>query len=577
LWLERSGPRAHLSAAAMASSTLAFASRRAAVYGNRGMVATSQPLASEAGMRVLQAGGTAADACVAAAAALNVTEPCSTGIGGDAFALFYDGAQKRVECLQSCGRSPAAFTLEAVRAHPEMAGRTELPPLSALCVTVPGAAAAWEGAVAKWGRLPLAKVLEPAVELAEEGFPVAPSVAKAWKLSQKMLGGAARGRPTPFLPGGKAPATGEIFRNPALGQTFRSVGLHGAKAGFYTGRVAEAIVAALGERGGVMAMQDLAAHEAAFVEPISTSFRGKLRLWECPPPTQGVTALMALNLLEREPAHPRMGAAALHAQAEALRFAFADALQFCADPGAAGSGLCEALLDKNRAAERWSRHYRKDRRAAGVVPDGAMGEIRAGPDTVYLCAADRWGNACSFINSNYMGFGTGIVPDGCGFTLQNRAHNFIVRAGHPNCVGPQKFPYHTIIPGMATHQDSGELFAALGVMGGFMQPQGHLQVLCGMADYGLNPQAALDQPRFCLEGVDSALGPESVEGALLLLEEGIPADVQTKLARMGHPCRPVSGWQRAVFGHGQIIHRDPASGVLTGGTEPRCDGSVLAW
>jgi len=561
----------------MAASTFAFASRRAPVYGKRGMMATSQPLASEAGMRILQAGGTAADACVAAAAALNVTEPCSTGIGGDAFALFYDATSKRVECLQSCGRSPAAFTLEAVKAHPEMAGRTELPPLSALCVTVPGAAAAWEGAVSKWGKLPLAKVLEPAVELAEEGFPVAPSAAEGWKASQAILKSAACGRATPFLPGGRAPAAGELFRNPDLGRTFRTLGEQGAKQGFYAGPVAEAIVAALGERRGLMTMEDLAAHEAAWVEPISTSYRGKLRLWECPPPTQGVTALMALNLLERAPAHPRLGAAALHAQSEALRLAFADALQFCADPGAAGSGACAALLDKPRAAKRWSRHFDANRRAAGVVPDGAISEVKAGADTVYLCAADQWGNACSFINSNYMGFGTGIVPQGCGFTLQNRAHNFIVRDGHPNCVGPRKFCYHTIIPGMATREDTGELFAALGVMGGFMQPQGHLQVLCGLADYGLDPQAALDQPRFCLEGVDSALGPESVEGAMLLLEEGIPTDVQMKLARMGHKCRLVSGWDRAVFGRGQVIRRDPATGVLAGGTEPRADGAVLAW
>mmetsp|Transcript_39913 Transcript_39913/g.127927 ORF Transcript_39913/g.127927 Transcript_39913/m.127927 type:complete len:568 (-) Transcript_39913:82-1785(-) len=567
-----------MAASSAAPAGFSFNSRRAPVYGRRGMVATSQPLASEAGMRILQAGGTAADACVAAAAALNVTEPCCTGIGGDAFALFFDGATKKVECLQGCGRSPLGLTLEAVRAHPEMAGRQELPPLSALCVTVPGAASAWEAAVSRWGRLKLAAVLAPAIELAEEGFPVADGAAQGWSDGATGLRHGARGGATPMLPGGRPPSRGELFRNPDLGQTFRLLGELGAKQGFYRGRVAESIVAALKARGGVMTMDDLEAHATAFVEPVSTSYRGKVRLWECPPPTQGVTALMALNLLEQEPVHPRMSSALLHAQSEALRLAFADALQFCADPTEPGSPDPARLLNKARAAARWKKHFDPQRKAKGVVPDGAAFEVRTGPDTVYLCATDRWGNACSFINSNYMGFGTGIVPDGCGFTLQNRGHNFIMREGHPNCVGPRKFCYHTIIPGLATYEDSGDLFGTLGVMGGFMQPQGHLQVLSGMVDYGLDPQAALDQPRFCLEGVDSAFGPESVENPMLLLEEGVPPEVQAELAdRFGHPCQQVSSWDRLVFGKGQIICRDPVSGIYVGGTEPRADGAVLAW
>eukprot|EP00928_Gymnodinium_smaydae_P046192 TRINITY_DN30779_c0_g1_i2.p1 TRINITY_DN30779_c0_g1~~TRINITY_DN30779_c0_g1_i2.p1 ORF type:complete len:614 (+),score=138.79 TRINITY_DN30779_c0_g1_i2:205-1842(+) len=545
------------------------------------MVATSQPLASEAGLRVLQAGGTAADACVAAAAALNVTEPCSTGIGGDAFALFFDGKTKRVECLQGCGRSPAALTLEAVRAHPEFAGSQTLPKLGALSVTVPGAAAAWEAAVSRWGRLPLAQVLAPAVELAEEGFPVAPGAAHGWEKSEDLLRAAARGAPTAMLPGDRAPRAGEIFRNPDLGKTFRRLGEKGAKEGFYTGPVAEALVAALAARGGVMTLDDLAAHEAQFVEPVSTSYRDSVRLWECPPPTQGVTALMALNMLEISPAQARLSPQALHAQAESLRFAFADALQFCADPSVKGAPAAKNLLDKSRARKRWEPYFRADRRAPDLRPDDALrmaeAEARAGPDTVYLCAVDRWGNACSFINSNYEGFGTGIVPQGCGFTLQNRGHNFIVREGHPNCVGPRKFCYHTIIPGLVTHEASGELHSVLGVMGGFMQPQGHLQVLSAMVDYGLDPQAALDQPRFCLSGVDSALGPESARDSTLLLEEGLPLETKEELERMGHKCQVVSGWSRLVFGKGQVIRRDPATGVLMGGTEPRADGAALAW
>eukprot|EP00931_Biecheleriopsis_adriatica_P124169 TRINITY_DN9927_c0_g1_i3.p1 TRINITY_DN9927_c0_g1~~TRINITY_DN9927_c0_g1_i3.p1 ORF type:complete len:574 (+),score=118.27 TRINITY_DN9927_c0_g1_i3:128-1723(+) len=531
-------------------------------------------------MRILQAGGTAADACVAAAAALNVTEPCSTGIGGDAFALFFDGKTKKVECLQGCGRSPAGLTLEAVKTHTDMAsGRKELPLQSALCITVPGAAAAWESAVKRWGRLPLTEVLSPAIELAEQGFPVAPSAANGWKKGEDILRSAAKGADTPFLPGGRPPVAGQLFKNPDLAETFRLLGAQGAEDGFYSGRVAERIIDAIAARGGVMSMADLAAHRTSFVDAVSTTYRQKLRLWECPPPTQGVTALMALNLLERDQVQPRQSAAALHAQSEALRFAFADALQFCADPQAAGSagGNAERLLDKQRAAKRWTDLFDAGKRAGGVVPDSeAFAPVKAGPDTVYLCAVDRWGNACSFINSNYHGFGTGIVPDGCGFTLQNRGHNFILREGHPNCIGPNKFCYHTIIPGLVT-RESGELFCTLGVMGAFMQPQGHLQVLCAMADYDLDPQAALDQPRFCLQGVDSALGPESVEKASLLLEEGVPTETQAELARLGHPCKLVEGWAREVFGRGQVICRDPVSGVLVGGTEPRADGAVLAW
>eukprot|EP00435_Cladocopium_sp_Y103_P032598 s1989_g8.t1 len=304
----------------------------------------------QAGLRILQEGGTAADACVAAAAALNVTEPCNTG--GDAFALFYEAKTKKVHCLQGCGRSPAGLTLETVQAHPDVAG-SELNPLSALCVTVPGSAAAWEAAIQRWGVKTLREVLTPAIELAEEGFPVSEGAAQIWKHSEDLLRRAAKGGSTPYLPDGRTPRAGKVFRtlNPDLARTMRLLGEKGAKEGFYTGRVAEEIVKALASRGGVMTVEDLAAHSSSFVEPISTCFRGKYRLYECPPPTQGVTALMALNLLEQVPVLPRLSTAAIHAQSEALRFAFADALQFCADPSA-GAGVA-GLLDKDRAAARW--------------------------------------------------------------------------------------------------------------------------------------------------------------------------------------------------------------------------------
>mmetsp|Transcript_23917 Transcript_23917/g.43889 ORF Transcript_23917/g.43889 Transcript_23917/m.43889 type:complete len:632 (+) Transcript_23917:15-1910(+) len=552
-----------------------FNSRRGPVFASRGMVATSQPLASEAGLRTLQAGGTAADACVAAAAALNVTEPCSTGIGGDALALFYDAASGQVKCLQSCGRSAASMTLAAVKALPVMNGRRDLPPNSALCVNVPGAAAAWEAAVSQWGKLPLAQVLRPAIELAEDGFPVQPAAAHGWACGEGDLREAAKGKACAFLPGGCAPKAGEIFRNPDLASTFKLLGEKGSKEGFYKGRVAKAIVAACKAHGGFLEESDLEAHTAVFPEAISTSYRGKVRMWQCPPPTQGITALMALDLLEQEALQSRLGAACVHAQAEALRFAFADALQWCGDPSTNAASV-QSLLDKKRVAERWKQYYKPTSRAAGVTPRTCE-QISGGPDTVYLCAVDRWGNGCSFINSNYMGFGTGIVPDGCGFSLQNRGHNFILREGHPNCLAPGKMSYTTIIPGLVTWEGTGKLFGPMGVMGGFMQPQGHLQVLSAMVDYGLDPQAALNQPRFCLAGVSSELGPECIERAGLLMEEGFSAETIRELQGMGHECTVVSGWSRAVFGRGQIICRDPESGVLVGGTEPRADGVVAAW
>ncbi|KAJ1445754.1 putative gamma-glutamyltranspeptidase [Pelagophyceae sp. CCMP2097] len=568
--------------------SIEFASRRAPVYGMRGMVASSQPLASEAGMRVLQQGGTAADACVAAAAALAVTEPCQTGIGGDAFALYYDAATKQVECLQGCGRSPAGLTLAAVRAHPEMQTDTlksgeALPPASALCVTVPGTAMAWDDAVRRWGKLPLAQVLAPAVELAEEGFPMAGSSARLFANQADLLRSAAKGAPTPFLPNDAAPLPGDIFRNPDLGRTIRRVGELGALEGFYKGEVADAVVAAVQSRGGVLQPEDLAEHASAFVQPASVSYRGRVRVWECPPPTQGITALMALQLLENVDMPPPLSAAAVHAQAEALRFAFADTLQFCADPAAAGVPPLESMLSADRAKARWAALFDAQRARVGVEPESALGAaacaqtLRAGPDTVYLNAVDKWGNACSFIQSNYAGFGTGIVPDGCGFTLQNRGHNFILREGHANCVAGRKFCFHTIIPGMLTDEQSGDLVAAFGVMGGFMQPQGHVQVVSALVDHGLDPQATLDLPRFIIDGVSSELGPECLAEPRLGVEDGVPADTLKALEQLGHAAQLVRGWDRDMFGRGQIIKRNAKTGVLCGGTDPRADGAVLAW
>lgn len=534
-----------------------FASRRSPVMGRRGMVAASQPLAVAAGLEILAAGGTAADAAVAVAAALNVTEPTSTGIGGDAFALYYEARTRRVYALNGSGRAPKALTLERLRREGLL--ETGLPPFHPYTITVPGACAAWCDLLERFGRLPRTRVFAPAIRLAEEGFPVAPITAYFWAHGvERQLRHALNGEELTIA--GRAPKPGEIFRNPGLARTLRLVAEEGKDA-FYRGPIAEAIARTVQEAGGVLTVDDLAEHESEWVDPISITYRG-IRIWECPPNSQGLAALLALNILEgfdladQDPLGPER----LHLLIEAMRLAFADARRYVADPHTNPAPL-EALLSKAYAAERRRRIH--PQRATLEHTHGIPG---ATSDTVYFAVVDGEGNACSFINSNYMGFGTGIVPKGWGFTLQNRGHNFSLDPHHPNALAPGKRPYHTIIPAMATYPD-GTLYAVFGVMGGFMQPQGHLQVVVALVDDGLDPQAALDRPRFCIEGGEA--------GGTVALEEGIPLATMARLAEMGHPVRPVTGYARAIFGRGQIVLHDRERGVLWAGSDPRADGLAM--
>ncbi len=539
--------------------TLEFTSRRSPVLGARGMVATSQPLAVAAGLEVLALGGNAADAAAAAAAALNVTEPTSTGIGGDCFALYYDSASRQVSALNGSGRAPAALTLERL----EREGyRQALPPLHPYTITVPGACAGWCDLVERHGRFSIARVLAPAIRLAEEGFPVAPVTAYFWARGAERQLRQARGG-SELTIDGRAPRAGEVFRNPGLARTLRAVA-EGGKEAFYRGAIAAAIAAIVQEAGGCLAESDLAAHHSTWDEPISTTYRG-LRIWECPPNGQGLAALLALNILEGFDlaGTPPLSAERLHLEIESLRLAFADARWYVADPAAQPAPL-EDLLSKDYAAVR-----RKLIDPARASLDQARGTPAAASDTVYLSVVDEEGNACSFINSNYMGFGTGIVPPGWGFTLQNRGHNFSLEPGHPNALAPGKRPYHTIIPALATRSGaSGEaLYACFGVMGGFMQPQGHLQIVAALVDDGLDPQAALDRPRFCITDGEAGGG--------VALEAGIPIETVEQLERMGHPVEGIEGHARALFGRGQVILRDAASGILWGGSDPRADGCAM--
>jgi gamma-glutamyltranspeptidase / glutathione hydrolase len=544
-------------------SELAFASRRSAVYSRRGIVAASQPLAVAAGLETLATGGNAADAAVATAAALNVTEPTSTGIGGDCFALYFDASTRQVTALNGSGRSPASLTLD--RLHRE--GYRELPPFHPYTITVPGACAGWCDVVERHGRLSMSQVLLPAIRLAEEGFPVAPVTAYFWDRGvARQLRHALNGEELTI--DGRAPRAGEVFRNRNLAATFRSVAEGGADA-FYRGPIAADIAAVVQAAGGCLAFDDLAAHRSDWPEPISVTYRG-IRIWECPPNGQGLAALLALNILEGFDlaALPPLSSQRLHLEIEALRLAFADARWYVADPETDPAPLAE-LLSKGYAAER----------RALISPSQAQidpwrGSPVIGSDTVYFSVVDGEGNACSFINSNYSGFGTGIVPKGRGFTLQNRGHNFVLEPGHPNVVAPHKRPYHTIIPAMATREKDGLLYASFGVMGGFMQPQGHMQVVVALVDDGLDPQAALDRPRFCIPEPGAA-PQEGKGGGTVSLEEGMPADTLAGLATLGHDVGLVSGHGRALFGRGQIILRDPLSGVLSAGSDPRADGLAM--
>jgi len=537
----------------MKTMSFDFNSRRSMTTARRGMVSANNPLAAQAGLNVLQRGGTAADAAVATCAVMCVTDPASTGIGGDCFVLYYDAKTKQVTALNGSGRSPSALTRSMFEGH------SEIPSRSPLAVTVPGAVRAWEDLLAQHGRMTLRDVLADAIYHAREGYPVAPVFGDAWGRSEKFLQNSPHA--DVYLINGRAPRVGEIMRLPDLAKTLQGIAEGGSDA-FYTGAVADSIVRTLEQLGGVMSHDDLKRHVSSWETPISTIYRG-VTVYECPPNAQGLAALIAMSIAEGLAMdEPWDSPERIHKMVEAMRLAFADARQYIADPAVVPVPV-EHLLSPTYGRER-SGLISSER----AMQPPSYGMPLKGSDTIYLCAVDGEGNACSFINSLYMGFGTGIVAEGTGVFLQNRGACFYLEEEHPNCVAGGKRPYHTIIPGMSV-DTNGDLYAPFGVMGGFMQPQGHFQVMSALLDDDLNPQEALNRPRWCLE---SGRGD-----SVLALEDGIPLKTMAALAEMGHTVRPVSGRGRGLFGDGHIIRRDPTSGVLFGGCDPRKDGTVAAY
>ncbi|MEE8362960.1 MAG: gamma-glutamyltransferase [Dehalococcoidia bacterium] len=533
-----------------------FRSRRSAVVARNGAVATSQPLAAQAGLKTLMDGGNAVDAAVATAAALNVLEPTSTGIGGDMFCLIWKADEKQVRALNGSGRSGSGANREDVVRRGHDAIPTEGPD-AAFSVSVPGTVDGWQTALESDGRMTLKEVLQPAIRYAKGGFAVSEIIAHGWQGSEEKLAARASGRE--LLPRGRAPRYGEVVKLPELAGSLEAVA-EGGRDAFYRGEIGRKLAEFVQSEGGWVTTEDLAAHRSDWDEPIKTDYRG-VTVWECPPNGQGIAALMALNIAEGFDISGMgfQSADAYHHLIESMRLGFADALQYVADPRVTEVPIT-GMLDKGYAATR-----RAEVSAGAANQPVAYGTPLPSGDTVYLTVIDGEGNACSFINSLFQGFGSGMVVPGTGIALQNRGALLSLDPSHPNFIQPGKRPYQTIIPAMATRD--GELWLSFGVMGGFQQPQGHLQVISNMVDFGLDSQQALDALRFRI----------NLDSDVVDLEAGVDPETVRELQRRGHRVQVHDGYERVGYGGGPIIARDPETGVLTAGSEPRKDGAAVGY
>lgn len=529
-----------------------YASRRRVVHAKRGMVCTSQPLAAQAGLTILQQGGNAIDAAIATAICQTIVEPTNNGLGSDCFALVWTGG--KLHGLNGSGYAPQRLTPEAVTAS----GATERMPLRGWeAVTVPGAPSAWAELHKRFGRLPFAKLFEPAIYYAEQGYPVSPIVARFWQEGIDAL--------TPYKNNpaiapwfatfdvhgnGVAPKTGELVTLPDHAKTLRILADSYCES-YYRGELAQRLVEFSDKTGGYLSLEDLADYRAEWVEPVHINYHG-YDVWEMPPNGHGITALMALNILKGMEIGAKDTGDTFHKQIEAMKLAFADGMHYIADPRYMQTRVEELLSDA----------YAAQRRA--LIGETALEPTHGKPfcgGTVYLCTADGEGNMVSFIQSNYKDFGSGIVLPGYGINLNDRGAGFSLNPELDDYLAPRKKPYHTIIPGFLTHE--GEAVGPFGVMGAYMQPQGHVQVIMNTVDWLLNPQTALDAPRW-----------QWIAGKEIWLESSVAPEIVEELRRRGHEVRVLE--DDTTFGRGEIIWRD-SNGVLAGATEPRADGVVAAW
>tara|TARA_R110001599_G_scaffold353459_2_gene592771 strand:+ start:20475 stop:22310 length:1836 start_codon:yes stop_codon:yes gene_type:complete len=556
---------------------------RSTVYASNGMAATAQPLASQVAVDILQAGGSAVDAAIAANAALGLMEPTGCGIGGDIFVMIWDPKSRKLYGYNGSGRSPAGRSLEQLQAQiaalkaegklsQDYAG---IPSTGYLPVTVPGTVDGWFAIHDRFGKLPMAKVLAPAVRYANEGFPVSPVIAYYLERNRlafdRLLTGSdlLEGIYSTWYPGGAAPAAGDVFRNPDLGATLAAIGAGGREV-FYQGDLARRMDGYFRQMGADLTFADFSSHRGEWVEPVGVEYRG-YELYELPPNGQGVAALQMLNILKQVDLSqwPRGSAEAFHYMVEAKRLAFEDVARYYADPDFANIPLTGLVSEEYGQA-----------RFALIDPDHAATDFAPGDpkiegagDTTYLTVADKSGMMVSLIQSNYRGMGSGLVPDGMGFMLQDRGELFSLDPKHPNAYAPGKRPFHTIIP--AFLMKGGEPMMSFGLMGGSMQPQGHVQIVVNIIDYGMDIQQAGDAARFMHDGGRQPTGIHGDSLGVLYVEPGVSAETIKRLRTLGHQ---VEIDETGVsFGGYQAIARDPATGVYSGATEMRKDGTVAAW
>jgi len=535
---------------------------RSEVFAQHGMAATSHPLATQAAIDILKQGGSAADAAIAANACLGLMEPTGSGLGGDLFALVWDAKSKRLHGLNASGRSPYSLTLEEFQKR----GLTNVPSYGPLPCTVPGCVDGWFELHKKFGRLAMSSNLAPAIHYARDGFPLSEVIAQGWSSNAVLLSNYPNIKRI-YMPGGRPPPKGQIFRNPSLANTLEMISVGGRDA-FYRGKIAQVIDGFMKTNGGFLTEKDFADHTSDWVKPVSVNYRG-YDVWELPPNGQGIVALQMLNILEGYDLKS-LGFGSreyMHLFIEAKKLAFEDRARFYGDRASMKVPVRE-LLSKEYAARRRklidlkhaAQHYE-----AGNPAQGAN-------DTIYLTVADGEGNMVSLIQSNYRGMGSGMCPDGLGFILQDRGQAFNLKEGHPNTYAPHKRPFHTIIPAFVSKD--GDAFLSFGVMGGDMQPQGHVQVLVNIIDFGMNLQQAGDAPRIYHTESSEPSGEIMINGGKVGLEQGFPQSAVRDLANMGHRIY----WPSAgLFGGYQAIGWNPASRVFIGASESRKDGHAAGW